>query len=297
MISALSLEQLRVLVAVADEGSFSAAGRALGRVQSAISQTVANIEDVQRVTIFDRSTYRPTLTNTGRALVDQARHVLASAARFERIARGAAEGLEPELRLTVDPLVPSAPLVHALQDVRDHYPDLPISFSTEALGGPLRRVRDGTAVLGVCTLLPAVPEDVRAYALMRTRMLPVVAQSHPLATLGRPAKTMDLADYVQLVLSDPVDPSGPNFGLASPRVWRFSDLHRRLDFLAAGFGWCRMPEHIIHAYLSDGRLVRIEAEEDTATEDGLPIYATHLRQHPCGPATRLLLDRLQTHTA
>ncbi|MEM8572699.1 MAG: LysR family transcriptional regulator [Pseudomonadota bacterium] len=296
MISALTLEQLRVVVTVVDEGSFSAAARALGRVQSAISQSVSTIEEIQGVTIFDRSAYRPTLTETGRVLVDQARHVLASAERFERIAQGASEGLEAELRLTIDPLVPSEPLLRALQDLRDHYPDLPISFSTEALGGPLRRVRDGTAALGVCTLLPTVPDDVQVYALMRTHMLPVVARSHPLASLARPATATDLADHVQLVLSDPDNPSGPNFGLASPRVWRFADLNRRLDFLAAGFGWCRMPEHIVSAYLADGRLVRIEVEEDTAPKEGLPIYATHLRQHTCGPATRLLLDRLQFHT-
>ncbi|OTP76111.1 LysR family transcriptional regulator [Caballeronia sordidicola] len=42
LISSLTLDQLRVLVTIGDEGSFSAAGRSLGRVQSAISQAVKN---------------------------------------------------------------------------------------------------------------------------------------------------------------------------------------------------------------------------------------------------------------
>ena len=40
MIDSLTLDQMRVLVAVADAGSFSAAARKLGRVQSAISQSI-----------------------------------------------------------------------------------------------------------------------------------------------------------------------------------------------------------------------------------------------------------------
>jgi DNA-binding transcriptional LysR family regulator len=293
MVSSLSLDQLRVIVSVADTGSFSAAGRRLGRVQSAISQTVATVELAQNVQIFDRTGYRPVLTEVGRVLTDQARHVLASAARFENIALNAAVGLEAELRLAIDPLVPSPPLISALQTLGVAHPELPISFSTEALGGSLRRVRDGAAALGICTLLPMVPDDVKAYPLMRTRMQAVVAPTHPLAQLKRTASAADLADHVQLVLSDPGAPEGPNFGLASPRVWRFADLNRRLDFLIAGFGWCRMPDHITQTHLADGSLVRIEIEDDTAPPDGLIIYAAHLRDHICGPATVLLLEALQ----
>ena len=44
MIDSLTLDQMRVLVAVADAGSFSAAARKLGRVQSAISQSIQTLE-------------------------------------------------------------------------------------------------------------------------------------------------------------------------------------------------------------------------------------------------------------
>ncbi|MEM7777960.1 MAG: LysR family transcriptional regulator [Pseudomonadota bacterium] len=293
MIGALTLDQLRVLVAIADTGSFSAAGRMLGRVQSAISQSVTALENTHGVTLFDRSGYRPVLTECGCVLVDQARLVLAGAARFEALAASANSGLEAELRLAIDPLVPSAPLMNALKAVGETYPDLPISFSTEGLGGSLRRLRDGSVSLGICTLLPNVPEDIMAYPLLRTVMRPVAAADHPLASLGRKVTAADLEPYVQLVLSDPVEPSGPNYGLASARLWRFADLNRRLDFLLAGFGWCRMPEHIVSEALIDGRLVRLEIENDTSPADGLAIYAAHRRDHTPGPAARWLLDALQ----
>jgi DNA-binding transcriptional LysR family regulator len=54
MIDPLTLDQMRVLVAVAETGSFSAAARKLGRVQSAISQAVRTMEQALRLTLFDR---------------------------------------------------------------------------------------------------------------------------------------------------------------------------------------------------------------------------------------------------
>ena len=167
MIGSLSLDQLRVLVTIADAGSFSAAGRKLGRVQSAISQTVATLESIQGVMLFDRSEHRPRLTEIGQVLVEQARMVLASAVRFEAVAAGTRAGLEPELTLAIDPLVPTAPLIDSLRALSEMFPDLPVNFSTEGLGGSLRRLRSGSAALAICVLLPTVPDDIVAYPLLR----------------------------------------------------------------------------------------------------------------------------------
>jgi DNA-binding transcriptional LysR family regulator len=293
MIGNLSLDQLRVLVTISDTGSFSATGRKLRRAQSAISQIVAALEGAQGVLLFDRSGHRPKLTEVGNVLVAQARLVLASAARFEAVAANTRAGLEPELALAIDPLVPTAPLIDSLRALGCMFPDLPVSFSTEGLGGSLRRLRSGSAALAICVLLPDVPDDIVAYPLLRIRMRAVCSSDHPLASLGRPATREDLEPHVQLVLSDPVDPGGADYGLASARLWRFVDLARRLDFLLAGFGWCRMPEHLVADAIAEGLLVWLDVEDDPTPQPGLPIYAAHLRDRLLGTAGRWLLEDLR----
>src|SRR5271156_3625484 len=67
MIDPLTLDQMRVLVAVAETGSFSAAARRLRRGQSAISQAVQAMETTLGVPLFDPSTRTPTLTDAGAA--------------------------------------------------------------------------------------------------------------------------------------------------------------------------------------------------------------------------------------
>lgn len=296
-LGSLSLDQLRMLVTIADLGSFSAAARTLGRAQSAVSQAIATLEAMHGVLLFDRSGHRPLLTETGRVLVAQARLVLASAARFEAVAAGTREGIEPELAIAIDPLVPTAPLVDALRALGRAFPSLPVSFSTEGLGGSLRRLRGGSAALAIGLLLPAVPEDVVAYPLLRIAMKPYVARDHPLALLDRPATSGDLEPHVQLVLSDPVDANGADYGLVSTRRWRFVDLGRRLDFLCAGFGWCRMPEHVVEGAVTSGRLMQFEISDDSAPREGLVIHAAHMRDRALGPAGRWLLDTLRSSVA
>lgn len=293
MIGNLSLDQLLVLVTIADVGSFSAAGRKLRRAQSAISQAIATLEGLQGVTLFDRSGHKPQLTEVGRVLVNQARLVLASAARFEAVAAGTREGLEPELALAIDPLVPTGPLIESLRALGDAFPDLPVSFSTVGLGGSLRQLRAGSAALGICVLLPGVPEDITAHPLLRIGMRAVVAPQHPLAQLTRAATPGDLEHHVQLVLSDADDQGGANYGLASAKLWRFIDLGRRLDFLLAGLGWCRMPEHLIAGPVKSGQLKVIKIKDDPTPREGLTIYAAHLRVRTPGPAGRWLLDDLK----
>ena len=77
MLDALTLDQMRTFVAVADSGSFRAAAGRLSRVQSAVSHAIGNLESHLKIALFDRSGHRPTLTPEGRALLADVRAILA----------------------------------------------------------------------------------------------------------------------------------------------------------------------------------------------------------------------------
>lgn len=298
MIGSLTLDQLRVLVSIADEGGFSAAGRALGRVQSAISQAIKTLEDIHQVELFDRIGYRPELTPIGRVLVEQARAVLRTAERFEAIAEGAKQGLEPSLSLAIDPLVPTDPIIESIKGLRRTFPDLPVSFFTEGLDGAERRLRAGSASLAFCMLLPTVPEDLQAYPLLNRELVAVAASTHPLACLDRDLGADDLEAHVQLVLSSSLENDGPNYGVVSTRIWKFADLGRRLDFLLAGLGWCRMPLHLVDPFIKAGRLRELNLSDGAVPRaEALPVYAAHMRGRPLGRAGTWLLSDLRNRLA
>lgn len=293
-----TVDQLHVFVTVAEAGSFSGAGRRLHRAQSAISQSVATLEAAQGVLLFDRSGHRPWLTETGRALLIQARSDLEGVGRFEAAASATREGTEPELTVAIDPLVPTSALISSLQALRLAFPHLAVSFSTEGLRGAERRLRRGEAALAFCSFLPDVPDDIASLPLLGVRLVPVVAPAHPLAGLGRAATRTELREHVQLVLSDPAEPDGPSHGVISTNIWRFVDLAQRLEFLVAGLGWCRMPEDLVRPLVADGRLVPLRIEDEHATAPGaLMVYAAHMRERALGRAGAWLLDDLGSRFA
>ncbi len=292
MIDSLTLDQMRILVAVADCGSFSAASRKLGRVQSAISQSIQTLETTLGLSLFDRSGKTPQLTDAGRALVGDARALIAGAQAIRARAQSMAEDVEPELTLAVDSMLPIPLLMESLKALSRAFPLLPASVFTEALGGAEQRLREGAARLAIYTIAPSSPCDLASEFLTRIAMWPVVAADHPLAALPEPLKREALEPHVQLVLTDRT-PLTQNLsgGIVSRHIWRFADLSTRLEFLLAGFGWCNMPSHMVAEHVAAGRLKKLEiANEEEIT---LPLSVVHERGRVPGRAGRWLVADLR----
>ena len=122
MLDGVTLDQFRTFIAAVDEGSFSAAGRRVGRAQSVVSQTLANMEGQLGIQLFDRSGRIPVLTEAGRALLPDARAVAGNVDAFKARARGLAGGLEAELSVAIDVMLPTPILTHAVADFSLRFP-------------------------------------------------------------------------------------------------------------------------------------------------------------------------------
>ncbi len=211
----------------------------------------------------------------------------------ERTARAIAAGLEPELPIAVDSFVPTPPVIRSLAGLQAQYPNLAVTLFTEGMGAAERRVRDGSATLGLCALLPSMAQELQAMALTQVTMVPVVAPAHPLARETRAITRDILGEHVQLILTDPQQKPGPSFSVVSTRVWRFVDIARRLEFLLAGFGWGTMPRHLVQPHLDAGRLVRLTIEDPAVLPGSIWLFAIHDRKRPLGIGARWLLADLQ----
>lgn len=294
MLDPVSLDQIRTFLAAVDEGSFSAAGRRLGRAQSVVSQTLANLEGQLGVKLFERTGHKPLLTAQGRALVEEARKVSGSMNQFKARARGLAGGLEPELSVVIDVMFPIDCLTTAVGAFRTQFPDTPLRLYVEALGAVVGPVLAGGCSFGIMGSLPDAPSGMATERVSSVEMTVVVSPLHPLAALRGGASADDLADHVQLVLTDRSKlTDGREFGVSSTRTWRLADLGAKHAFLRAGLGWGAMPCPLVEADLTSGLLVEIRPDRFGSGPYVMTMSAAYMTETPPGPAGRWLIERLK----
>lgn len=292
MLDAVTLDQLRTLVTVVEEGNFSAAARKLKRVQSAVSTAMANLESQLDVVLWDRSTKVATLTEAGRAVLARARRVVGEMDELRAFTKGLHGGVEASVSLCVDTLFPVAALVEACGEFAQAYPAVDLRVDTQTMSAVTERVAEGPATLGIVSPLGLRPNLTRR-ALAAIRMLPVVAPSHPLARVRGKVPAPRLQEHVQIVLSERGDEGVPDQAVLSSRTWRIADLSTKHAMLLRGLGWGNLPEHLVRHDLAEKKLVRIVPEAWAEDEHTLRFYAVTKPDHHAGPAEAWLLDVLE----
>lgn len=288
---AFTLDQLRAMLLVAREGSFSAAARGLGRVQSAVSQSMSKLEAALGVTLWDRATKSPTLTPEGRAVLAAAERVCAEADGLRGLAASMVAGTEASVSMCVDALFPLPVLAELCRGFAEAFPDVDLRVDTEALSVVSARVLDGTATLGVVSPMGATPGLTRR-RLAKVRMVPVASPKHPLAKVRGPIPAARFAQAVQVVLAERGGDRVDDQGVLSPRTWRVADLHTKQALLRAGLGWGNLPEHLVREDLRRKRLVRVRPESWSDDEHTLHLSAVHRAGARLGPAHRWIIARL-----
>jgi DNA-binding transcriptional LysR family regulator len=285
-----SIDQLLVLLAVAEAGSFTAAAKRLGRATSAISYAIDTLEAQLGLSLFDRGTTRkPKLTQQGEAVVSEARAVAHSIETLRARVRGFLDQLEPEVSLAVDSMLPSDRLTTLLREFHAQFPTVPVRLVVETLGGVERVVRSGLASIGVGSLLHMDMTGFRRVDIESVQIIPVAAPSHPLAEASE-AAPLQASDFVQLVLSEQPAAESRDFGVVSLNTWRIGDLAAKHKLLLAGLGWGGMPEPIVRVDIKIGKLVRLNLPDWRGGE--YTMQALHKVDTPPGPAGRWLIERL-----
>ncbi|MDN3685112.1 LysR family transcriptional regulator [Vibrio sinaloensis] len=103
----ISYEQVTAFVAVAECGSFSAAAKQLNKHRTTLGQVITNLEIEINMTLFDRSTRYPQLTEEGLALYQHAKKTSRKRpSLFERLCQSTEQGNESQITICHSELVP-----------------------------------------------------------------------------------------------------------------------------------------------------------------------------------------------
>lgn len=144
----MTLEQLRIFVAVAEREHLTRGAQAVNLTQSAVSAAISALEGRYATKLFDRVGRRIVLTDAGRLFLAEARAVLAQASAAEKVLTDLADLSRGSLALAGSQTVANYWLPPLIQRYRERHPGISISLVIGNTDFVAARVREGTADLG-----------------------------------------------------------------------------------------------------------------------------------------------------
>lgn len=275
----LTPDALAMMDVIARTGSFAAAARELGKVPSALTYNVRQLEDALDVLLFDRRSRQARLTAAGEELLNEGRRLLEQMEAVAHRVKRVATGWETQLTVAVDGVISRVTVFELCEAFYALEPQAAASGPGRSavpvpvgLGGPGTRLRLRTEVLagtvealmmGQADLAIGLPADTIAPGGIEIKQLGeapfvyVVAAHHPLAGIAEPLTDAVLKHHRGVAIADSALRMSPITVNLQPGqdVLTVSSPQAKLEALLMGLGGGFLPEILVREHVAAGRLV------------------------------------------
>jgi Transcriptional regulator len=177
----MQIRQLEYFLAVANDGSFTAASERVHVVQSGVSAAIRSLERELGSPLFERTARGVVLSDAGTTLVPYAHAVLAQvgagAAAVEEVRRG----LRGTVVAGVLPMLGLVDLPPLIADYHHRYPDVAVHLKAGGTKDLAERLDEGELDFALISPVGPIPQDLRLTRLGRTPFVTIVPPEHSLA--------------------------------------------------------------------------------------------------------------------
>jgi DNA-binding transcriptional LysR family regulator len=176
----MDLRQLEIIRAIADTGSFTAAGEKLHVSQSAISRQILLLEDELGEPVFHRIGRRIRITPAGESLLQLSHRVFQDLQETVSGISDKRESLSGTMRLVGGMTVCLYVFPALLAEVRKAHPNLDLKVTVGSAERSIAMLRSGAGDLGLITL-PVEATDLISVPVLEEELLLITYPAHPLA--------------------------------------------------------------------------------------------------------------------
>lgn len=288
----LTLDSLAVLDAIDRRGSFAGAAEELHRVPSAVTYSISKLEEDLGVALFDRSGHRAELTEAGRELLAEGRHLLRAAASLEGRVKRVATGWETELRIAIGDLVNQKYIFDLAQEFYQQESGTRLRIVEEVYGGTWDALVSDRAdlIIGAPTGGPS-GGGYATRTIGEGEFVFVVTPDHPLANKSEPLKSHDILQYRSVSAADSSRNLPPRTSglLSGQEVLTVPDMASKYLAQRMGLGIGFLPKSWVEMDVAAGRLIIKEVEENKSESFGVLAWRTEHTGH----ALKWFLNRLE----
>lgn len=269
----LTPDALTMMDVIARTGSFAAAARELGKVPSALTYNVRQLEEALDVLLFDRRSRQARLTAAGEELLQEGRRLLAEMDAVANRVQRVASGWESQLTVAVDGIMSAATLFELGEAFYAHLqaqaspggagrgaPGTRLRLRTEVLSGTWEALLTGQAdlAIGVSLSSDRMPAGgIQTQALGEIGFVFAVAPHHPLAAAAEPIDDAELLRHRAVAVADSAQRLAPltvNL-LPGQDVLTVDTMEAKIEAQLRGLGCGFLPEPMARPHLAAGRLI------------------------------------------
>jgi DNA-binding transcriptional LysR family regulator len=262
--NALTPDALQMMDTIARTGSFAAAAREMGRVPSALTYSVRQLEDALDVLLFDRRSRQAQLTAAGQELLDEGRRLLAEMDAVANRVRRVATGWESELTVAVDDVISRLTIFElvesffALRNADGSGPGTRLRLRSEVLAGLWEALVNGQADLAIGAMMNSPPQSgIELRLLGEVEFVFAMAPHHPLAQGSEPLSDAQILAHRAVAVADSAHQLSPlTFNLLPGQdVFTVPTMAAKIEALIRCLGVGFVPEPQVREQLRLGRLV------------------------------------------
>ncbi len=286
----MTLEQLKMLTLVAENGTLKQAANLMFKTQPAISQGIKQLESQLGIQLFSRQHYRLELTAEGQQIYQRATQLLIDASEIAQLSEHLAKGNEASITLSFDSSFDLNRLLPIIEATQDTFPDTEIIVKQENITGAIEALRNDETDIAISpadveTLEEGMFESLWLYeGSMVNVAAPRLLKRHKNLT-----EIKELRNEYQILIQDSGKGSkGKLFGVQpGQRRWYANDLATKKTILLSGIGWGHLPESLIEKELKNGTLVELNMD-DARSAIVFNYYVMRLKSKVPGPVASQL---------
>jgi DNA-binding transcriptional LysR family regulator len=246
----MDTQHLQAFVAIAESGSFSAAGERLHLTQPAISKRIALLEEQLKVPLFDRIGRQVLLTQAGTLLLDKAKHILNEVTAAQRALADLKGDVNGKLSIATSHHLGLHYLPPYLRSFLTRYPSVNLDLHFLDSEQAYQEILQGRFDIAIITLAPNQDVRISSNPVWQDRLQFVAAPNHPLASLKK-IQLSDLSPH-QAIMPDTnthttqlIKNLFDQEGLPLDITMVTNHLDTIKMMLSIGLGWGVLPDRII----------------------------------------------------
>ncbi|AXY56463.1 LysR family transcriptional regulator [Acinetobacter chinensis] len=235
----INQEQLSIFKTVMETGSFSAAARKIGKVPSAVSMSIANMEIDLNLTLFIRQGREPVPTAQAIALYERTQNLLIEINEWRQYALSLSSGLESSLNIVVVSELLHTNWTDYIALLEKQFPELQINIYSAPQEDAQKMLTNQSAQFALMFEREQLESSEQFVELKREALVPVASVHHPLAAYDQ-VSFEQIHQSRQIAVASRDKSIKPEL-LFSKHHWRTDNHHSACSMIMQNLGWGVLP--------------------------------------------------------